>query len=661
MLASGKTVKKIVFIILTCWLIFGRLVTHGQGISLCAESRSHALQRQAVATPEHQHLMNQYDVTFYKLDLQLERNSTYIAGNVTVIAKVKSGAFNNFAFELHPNFQIASVLINGKPGQSISRSGSDVTVQLDTALNTDEQIEATIYYNGTAPGGASAAIGNGFNTARESNWGNDVAWSLSEPYAAYEWWPTKQVLTDKADSVHVYVTTSAENKVGSNGILARVVDLPGNKKRYEWESRYPIDYYLVSVAVSNYEEYLQYATPAGATKPVPILNYVYSGGALNTFKSEMGRTPGFLEYFSELFGLYPFHREKYGHSMAPMGGGMEHQTMTTQSTFTFTLTAHELAHQWFGNNVTCASWQDIWLNEGFASYAEYLALQKFASAEAANLWMLNAQTLARQNYPGSSVKVPDTTNVSRIFDYRMSYKKGAAVVHMLRFEINDDALFFKALQNYQQQYGGNTATTADLQQVFEQTTGKSLGYFFEQWYAGDGIPVFKVEWNQEQNRLLIVSDVTGSASTPFFKTDMEYRISTTSGDTTIRLTQNAAKESYLLHMKGEVTKIELDPSSWILKSVALNTRNEIMEVPGFGKPVLYPNPARSHSIKVAYLDFNPTTAEIYDMAGKLVRSIRIKPSFEVSIPIPGLAAGIYQLILTDYKQKYSTRFVKASN
>ncbi|GAB3199153.1 M1 family aminopeptidase [Pontibacter aydingkolensis] len=602
--------------------------------------------------------MNQYDVTFYKLDLQLERNSTYIAGSATIEAKVKSGELREFAFELHPNFEIESVLINGFPAKSINRDGSDALAQLSTPAKASEKVSATIFYKGTAPGSGAAAIGNGFNTARELNWGNNVTWSLSEPYAAYEWWPTKQVLTDKADSVHVFVTTSAENKVGSNGLLTSVVELPNNRKRYEWKSNYPIDYYLVSVAVSNYEEYLQYANPAGAAKPVPILNYVYSGGALNTFKAEMDRTPGFLEHFSELFGLYPFHKEKYGHSMAPMGGGMEHQTMTTQSTFTFTLTAHELAHQWFGNNVTCASWEDIWLNEGFASYAEYLALQKFATPEAAQAWMTNAQELSRQN-TRSPVKVADTTSVSQIFNFRLSYKKGAAIVHMLRFEVNNDALFFKALQNYQQQYGGKTASTADLQQVFEQTTGKQLDYFFEQWYAGTGYPIFNIAWNQEQNRLLIVSNVTGTGNTSFFKTDMEYRISTTAGDTTIRVSQNSPTEEYLIRLNGQVQSITPDPDNWILKAASV-ARNEILEVPDGGEPILYPNPAQGYSIKVINLYFSPTTAEVYDMTGKLVRSLRLKPLPEASIPVRGLAAGIYQLVLTDGSQKYSTRFVKVS-
>ncbi len=151
----------------------------------------------------------------------------------------------------------------------------------------------------------------------------------------------------------VWVTTAQPNKVGSNGVLARVVPLPGNEVRYEWKSRHPIDYYLISVAVAPYVEYVNYANPAGGPR-IPIVNYVYNQAALANYQVAIDRTPGFIENYSDLVGLYPFADEKYGHSMAPIGGGMEHQTMTTQDGFDFTLTAHELFHQWFGDNVTCA-------------------------------------------------------------------------------------------------------------------------------------------------------------------------------------------------------------------------------------------------------------------------------------------------------------------
>ncbi|GAA4433884.1 M1 family aminopeptidase [Pontibacter saemangeumensis] len=648
-------IRNLLLLLFAC-LGFGSAVA--QTLSSCAESRLRAMQRQAAATPEHQRLMDQYDITFYRLDLQLERNSTYIAGNVTLAATVKASPLPAFAFELHPDFGIDSVLVNGKRETAISRNAGDVTVRLATAAAPGDRVAATIYYKGTAPAGASAAIGNGFESDIEPAWGNEVTWSLSEPYAAYEWWPTKQVLTDKADSVHVFVTTSAENKVGSNGLLTRVVDLPGGKKRFEWKSRYPISYYLVSVAVSDYEEYLLYANPAGAAAPVPVLNYVYKDGALAYYRPEIDRTAAFIEYFSELFSLYPFHREKYGHSMAPINGGMEHQTMTTQSAFYFILTAHELAHQWFGDNVTCASWQDIWLNEGFASYAEYLALERYIPSEAKD-WMEDAHRAAMQR-PDGSVKVTDTTSVRRIFSYRLSYQKGAAVVHMLRFALNNDALFFQTLRDYQQQYGGGTATTADLQRVFEEAASMDLDYFFNQWYSGEGYPVFSVEWNQQDDRLLILSNQgSTSSTTPFFKTDVEYLVRTSAGTTTVRVTQDEPLEQHLLQVQGTVTSVEVDPQNWILNAVRPAQQNPFLEVPALLPTVLYPNPT-SGDINIASLHFAPSFADIYNTAGQRVKHLPLGQTLQVSIRVADLAAGYYILQLRNSTQRYRAGFIKVT-
>ncbi len=599
--------------------------------------------------------MNQYDVTFYKLDLQLERNTTFIAGTVTINAKTKA-PLSTFAFELHPNFTIEQVLVNGTPQPTINRKDNEVSLPLAAAIPANAAVSVSITYQGTAPNEGSAAIGNGFSTDVEPTWNNQVTWSLSEPYAAYEWWPTKQVLTDKADSVYVFVTTSADNKVGSNGLLTRTMNLPNGKKRYEWKSRYPIDYYLVSVAVSNYEEYITYARPAGAAAPIPIVNYVYRGGALDRYKEEMNRTGPFIEYYSTLFTLYPFAAEKYGHSMAPIGGGMEHQTMTTQSTFEFTLTAHELAHQWFGDNVTCGSWEDIWLNEGFASYSEYLSLQHFGSGQAAEAWLQNAHNYAFQ-YVNGSVQVDDTTNVNRIFDYRLTYKKAASVIHMLRFAINNDSLFFLALRNYQQQFGGRTAVTQDLQQVFEKTTGLDLGYFFNQWYAGYGYPLLAAEWNQQGNIVVLTANQTPSGMTPFFQTDMEYLFHTATGDTTIRVTQNKPNTQYVFRVPGQVSSVEIDPNHWLLLKVLQNERNPLLEVPQQLPVILYPNPT-TDMLQVAQLNFTPSAAEVYDAVGRLVKRVQLLPQVEPTINVQELPAGLYVLQLYDNSQRYRSSFIK---
>lgn len=152
------------------------------------------------------------------------------------------------------------------------------------------------------------------------------------------------ILKDKIDSADIWVTTSAINKVGSNGLLQGVDALPSGKVRYRWKTNYPMNYYMPSISVGNYMEYLNYAKPlAMSPDSILIQHYLVDNVTyFNSVKANLDKTPAFIEKLSELFGLYPFKNEKYGHAHASIGGGMEHQTMSTMNSFGSTLIAHEL-------------------------------------------------------------------------------------------------------------------------------------------------------------------------------------------------------------------------------------------------------------------------------------------------------------------------------
>jgi aminopeptidase N len=649
----------------------------------CAQSRVHAALRQPATTVRHRQKMDRYDVQYYKLDLALENTSRNVSGSGLIRARNVSGrSLDSLAFELFNRdavnnwgYFIDSIVVAGRRSPGWRRAGSDVTAALPQAVAAGATFEARIYYRGTAPHGNTAAIGNALDTDEMD--GTDITWSLSEPYSAHEWFPCKQVLTDKADSSAVWVTTSSANKVGSNGVLRRVTPQPGGKSRYEWHGRSPIDYYLISVAVAPYVEYVNYANPVGGPR-IPIVNYLQSQAALNNYRPEIDRTPGFIENYSALVGLYPFANQKYGHSMAPIGGGMEHQTMTTQDGFTFTLTAHELFHQWFGDNVTCASWEDIWLNEGFASYGEYLSLSQFAGATQARQWMDQTHFLAQNGYnfstgsyvfiPGGSVRVPDTTNVGRIFSSRLSYKKGAAVIHMLRYLLHDDAKFFNALRTYQTTYGGRTARTPDLQRIFEQEAGRPLQYFFDQWYRGEGYPTFAVRWNQVGSSLYLRVAETASMPTvtPFFDTEVDYRVRFTSGQsTTVRLRQSQAVTDLAVALPAgqTVAGIDVDPDQWVLdtgnntvtrdNTLVLANRNQATAP----LPV-YPNPA-TDVLHLPALPARTAAAEVTDVTGRVVLRQALGAG-TAELRVQALAPGIYQLRLrqTDGALSGWARFVK---
>ncbi|MBF9220510.1 M1 family aminopeptidase [Hymenobacter ruricola] len=633
---------------------------------LCAASRVKVAARTATASIRHRAKMERYDVKYYKLDVAMENTSLNVAGMVWMRVLVRGAqALDSLAFELYqapvgspagtPTLLVDSVVVNGRRATGLRRIGNDATAGLAQPVAAGTLADARIYYHGTAPSGNSAAIGNALsntNTVHLDTYTNapsfayNITWSLSEPFAAHEWFPCKQVLTDKADSSDVWVTTTLPNKVGSNGVLVRTVPLANNKVRYEWKERHPIDYYLISVTVAPFVEYVTTAHPAGGPA-VPIVNYVYNQSYLNYWQSDINLTAGFIENYSTLAGLYPFANEKYGHTTVPIYGGMEHQTMTSQDGFEFTLTAHELFHQWFGDNVTCASWEDIWLNESFASYGEYLSLQAFGQPGDARNWMNNAHAYAQAS--SGSIYVADTTNVNRIFDYYLTYKKGAGVVHMLRYLLNDDTKFFRALRTYQNQFRGSTARTADLQRVFEAEAGRPLGYFFQQWFRGRGYPTFNGRWNQGGSNFVLRVTETASVpgTTPFFETDVDYRLTFSNGTTqTVRLHQANPTENYLLTVSGTVTSVAVDPDQWILDlpgpaPVRDNTLLASRDAATAPVLTLYPNPCRD---QLQLPDFGAATAQVLDATGRVVLRQAV-PAAQPQLDTRALASGLYQLRL----------------
>jgi aminopeptidase N len=447
---------------------------------------------------------------------------------------------------------------------------------------------ASITYAGTPPNGG---FFNGLSNGSSPSWGNQVTWSLSQPYSARDWWPVKQSLTDKIDSCRIWISTSNQNKAGSNGLLESITPLSNNRHRYEWVHRHPIDYYLLSVSVSTYVEYAITAYPVNSP-PVYILNYIYDNpGTLPNFQADIDETVDMMEEFSELFGPYPFADEKYGHCMAPFSGGMEHQTMTTQGFFNRDLTAHELGHQWFGDHVTCSYWREIWLNEGFASYSEYLFREQIQNGNALG-WM-NATHTNVMSSPDGSVNVPDTTDVSRMFSGRLTYDKGAAILHTMRSIINNDSLFFSGLRLYLQTYGGSTASVPQFKALMENHSGLNFSDFFQEWYYGEGFPTFSIEYLHLNDTLwLSVSQTTSvPTSVPFFHVPLELRVQRPSGDTVVRMNLTQPTSTAIVPCTGSLTGLVIDPNQWLINqdgSITMNGSLSMTEWKSAFQP--YPNP-----------------------------------------------------------------------
>lgn len=599
-----------------------------------------------------------YDVHFYNLDLKMNNVSTYLEGSVEIHAKAKL-ALDSALFELFESLLISEVKVNNNP-VAFSRISNKVRVPVNA--NPNQNFVIKVSYSGTPPTAQTNPLGGSGLTAGSSpSWGNKVVWSLSEPFSAYEWFAVKQSLTDKADSCAVAITVPDTCKAGSNGILQAVVPLGNGFTRYEWKHRHPIDYYLISVAVAKYVDYSIYANPVGSAAPILIQNYIYNNPqTLPNFIDEINETVDFMELFATQFGPYPFDDEKYGHCMAPIGGGMEHQTMTTQGFFEKTLTAHELAHQWWGNNVTCASWCDIWLNEGFASYSEYLMLAALYPGEQVNHMSQVHSSVMQQ--PGGSVWVLDSLNEARIFSGRLTYDKGAGIIHTLRYLIANDNLFFAALQDFQTTFADSTATGLDFKNHMSSFCNINLDTFFEQWYFGEGYPTYQVKYNQVGPDLIL--EITHSTSmpnvTPIFTNPVTLKLSRQGqADTLARFAINSNSEVFTIANFGTLTgTIGIDPGNWLINGnggVTMDPTLGFSEAPDKFQTdlAIYPNPCTD------YIQLS-NQKEVYNYIlyfanGQIVDSGVLAPGDQIQLG--NLKKGNYILQLLGTKDFKCTKLV----
>ena len=583
-----------------------------------------------------------YDVHFYQLDLNMTNTSTFLAGTGRMDATANQ-PIDSALLELYPTLTISEIRLNGIP-TGFSRTGTAVKVFVNA--NAGQVFSLELDYSGNPPTAQTNPLGGSGITAGSSpSWGNKVVWTLSEPFSAMEWFPCKQSLTDKVDSSYVSVTVPDTCKAGSNGILTSVDTLGNGFLKFNWQHRHPIDYYLISIAVAKYVDYSYYVNPTGAPQPILVQNYIYNNpNTLPNFIDEINETGNFIELFYEKYGPYPFENEKYGHCMAPISGGMEHQTMTTQGFFEKTLTSHELAHQWWGNNVTCASWCDIWINEGFASYSEYLMLENLYPLEKDQHMLDVHQNVKTQT--GGSVWVLDSLNEARIFSGRLTYDKGAAIVHTIRFLINNDSLFFEGLRAFQIAYADSTAKGIDFKNFMTSYTGVNLDAFFEEWYFGEGYPTYSVRWEQAGQDVLVEISHTSSKPnvTPLFTNSLELMLNRAGApDTIIRFPINSNVELFTVPNIGTLSTsatVIIDPNNWVINNVGTVVQDNSLTINENLKNdelVISPNPTNG----VFMIENLPTKAEInvYDMWGQVVKNLSIEP--EETINLSELEKGNY--------------------
>jgi aminopeptidase N len=614
-----------------------------------------------VASPDE----DKYDVKYVKLDISMTNANTSIGGNVITKAVSVVSSLPSYVFEIKPPLTVDSVFIDGV-SHTYTIAGDLCTVPFTTPRTMGTMFTAQVYYHGTPIPGAGFNVG--ITSSNSPSWGTRSTFTLSESYHAKDWWPCKQSLMDKIDSCDIWITVPDTLKAGSNGMLTNITPVDATHDRYEWKERYPIDYYLISAAVAPYVDYSYYMHFSGSTDSMLVQNYVYSNPAtLPYFKSVIDSTGMMIDYFSKLYGRYRFWKEKYGHCMARLSGGMEHQTMTTLGFFEGTLVAHELGHQWFGDNVTCATWADIFVNEGFAAYTEYLFIDHFRNHAKATTDIRDRQDNVK-SAPGGSVYVDDTADEGRVFDSRLSYDKGACVLHMLRSIVSNDSLYFSIYRNYQQQMRDSTATAADFATVAKAIAGTvvngiNLDTFFNQWIYKEGFPTYTITWNQVDTNVFIkISQNTSvPASVSYFSLPVEIKLTSATGFTTVKLNNDQQDQVFSLSWNQPITSLVVDPRYWLVYDLNSITKDVSLGTVGTGQLSMsqlqvVPNPSTT-GWQVQNISVN-STLSLTDVNGRLLWSSDNNVATSVSIPAQGLATGVYMLRVTGNGSTTTTKLIK---
>ncbi len=576
-----------------------------------------------------------FDVTFYSLNLTITNDPQYLKGNVIIRGICRESGKDSLTLDLENTMKIDSVIVDRIPAQYTQDTAS-FTILLNVSYASGTELTIDVFYGGVP-------VPSGFGSFIFSSYGNDPwIWSLSQPYGARDWFPCKDHPSDKADSADIIITCDSLLTVGSNGRLLSIRNNYDGTRTHHWQERYPIASYLISIAMGRYEQ-LHQSFKYSVTDSMDVVHYVLLVN-VQAAEENLSKSVGMLEIFSDLFGLYPFIKEKYGHADIGRGGAMEHQTLTSTTTYAENVIAHELAHQWFGDMITCRTWRDVWLNEGFAQYATALYLEREYNTDA--YWSYMRSQMSGARLAEGSVYVRDTTEVRGLFDGNLVYAKGAVILHMLRHVLGD-SIFFQTIFSYANDsaYMFNTASTQDFRLVCERVSGKNLGYFFDQWIYGTGYPRYTITWSTVRAGMYDIASVTvtqevNSGGPTYFKMPIDITLRGDLYDTTITVFNDSLRQEFVFSVPFIIRAVELDRQGWLLKDVAeQNPGNYFLSQN-------YPNPFNGTTlIEFQIPRRSSVLLEIFNVLGQKVATVidgvRTMGRYTVEFDGSGLPSGIY--------------------
>jgi len=458
-----------------------------------------------------------------------------------------------------------------------------VAITLDREYRPGDELGVAIDYRAVRPrSGAHFVVPDTREPEKRK-----IVWTQSQPDDARRWFPCFDSPGERITS-ETAVTVPRGFFVLSNGVLRGQRDNSDGTTTWHWAQEREHSAYLVSVVAGEFDSYEQ------NWDGIPVISYV-PPGRLDQAERSFGKTPAMMRLFSEQIG-YRYPWPKYAQICCEdYGGGMEHTSATTLTLRTLhderahldvssdNLVAHELAHQWWGDLVTCKDWAELWLNESFATYfATLWSEHDLGWDEATWARYLEAESYftedeRRYRRPIVSYRYRDS---NQMFD-RHSYPKGGRVLHMLRFVLGDD-LFWKSLKHYITKHAHGVVETADLRVAIEEASGQGLNWFFDQWIYHGGHPQFEVSysWDEatKQLRLNVKQAQKLDDLTPLFRMPFEVDLVTDSQTQRQRIEVSKAEETFSFELAERPRRVVFDPRDWVLKKLKFEkSKQELLD------------------------------------------------------------------------------------
>ena len=407
-----------------------------------------------------------YDVTHYAIDLFVEPELNIIDGAVAIDA-VATTDLASFNLDFIEQLPIESVLVDGQAAAH-RLDGEELVITPATALEAGEEFVVQVEYSGTPPERflANESLQMGWQQTAEGTF------VVAEPDSAHTWFPSNDHPADKATFTFRIQVPEPFTAV-ANGVLIGSAPSLGETTTFVWEMRQPMATYLATVVVAELVR-----IDRGTVDGVILRDYL---PPTSSDPPPFQKTAEVLEYLISIFGPYPF--EAYGQVMVPdWPAALETQTISVFGTpaISESIVVHEAAHQWFGDSVSPATWQDVWLNEGFATYAEWLWFEHTGGH-------IDDVAENTRRFLGSADHRPiGDPGVDELFGGAV-YQRGALTLHALRREVGDE-VFFEILRTWASRFEGQSVSTADFIALAEELSGKDLSTLFEGWLFRSDLP-----------------------------------------------------------------------------------------------------------------------------------------------------------------------------